>query len=248
MPVAPRIELPFRVRFDECGPDGRLRDSGLLRYAQEAAWVHSEAAGFDRGWYAEHRLTWLVRVAEVVVLEPIAHGESVTVSTEVVGWRRVWARRRSVVAGAGGGTRSEAHIDWVLLGPAGRPVRVPAEIAGLFAGRAVEGYEPGRVSLDPAPEDARRVDVAVRPHDLDPMDHVNNAVYLDYATEALLEEPRAAHALTARPRRWRMEFVRPAGAGERLVGSAWADEDGWAYRLQGADGDESFRARLSTAS
>src|SRR2546423_12970110 len=28
----------YRVRFDEAGPDGRIRTSALLRYAQDAAW------------------------------------------------------------------------------------------------------------------------------------------------------------------------------------------------------------------
>ena len=66
---------PFRVRFDEAGPDGRLRTSVLLRYAQDVSWLHSTTRGFDRGWYAERGLTWLVRTAEVAVLAPIVVGE-----------------------------------------------------------------------------------------------------------------------------------------------------------------------------
>jgi hypothetical protein len=38
----------YRVRFDEAGPDGNLRTSGVLRYAQDVAWRHSEVLGFDR--------------------------------------------------------------------------------------------------------------------------------------------------------------------------------------------------------
>jgi hypothetical protein len=44
----------------------------LLRYAQDVAWFHSASRGFDRAWYAERGLTWLVRTAEVSVLERIA--------------------------------------------------------------------------------------------------------------------------------------------------------------------------------
>ncbi len=36
-------------------PDGRLRTSGLLRYAQDLAWIHSASRGFDRAWYARAR-------------------------------------------------------------------------------------------------------------------------------------------------------------------------------------------------
>ena len=86
---------PFRVRFDEAGPDGRLRTSVLLRYAQDLAWYHSAQRGFDRAWYAERGLTWLVRAAEVAVLEPVQVGDEMTGTTRVIGWRRVWARRRT---------------------------------------------------------------------------------------------------------------------------------------------------------
>ena len=51
-------ESTYRVRFDEAGPDGLLRASGLLRYAQDVAWMHSEALGFDRAWYRERDLAW----------------------------------------------------------------------------------------------------------------------------------------------------------------------------------------------
>ena len=39
---APRIEHEYRVRFDEADADGWLRPSGLLRYAQDMAWRHSD--------------------------------------------------------------------------------------------------------------------------------------------------------------------------------------------------------------
>ena len=38
-----RCTLPFRVRFDEAGPDGLLRTSSLLRYAQDLASHHSDS-------------------------------------------------------------------------------------------------------------------------------------------------------------------------------------------------------------
>ena len=48
--------VEFRVRFDEAGPDGLVRTSTLLRYAQDLAAHHSAERGFDRAWYAERGL------------------------------------------------------------------------------------------------------------------------------------------------------------------------------------------------
>ncbi len=53
MTVARILEAEYRVRFDEADASGLLRPSGLLRYAQDMAWRHSEVAGFGREWYAE---------------------------------------------------------------------------------------------------------------------------------------------------------------------------------------------------
>ena len=88
-----RCSAQYRVRFDEAGPDGLLRTSVLLRYAQDLAWYHSALRGFDRAWYTERRLTWLVRAAEVGVVAPMRVGDELVGTTMVVGWRRVWARR-----------------------------------------------------------------------------------------------------------------------------------------------------------
>ena len=36
--------------YNEAGPDGLLRTSVLLRYAQDLAWFHSAKVGFDQAW------------------------------------------------------------------------------------------------------------------------------------------------------------------------------------------------------
>ena len=89
-----RLSAPFRVRFDESGPSGTIRSSVLLRYAGQLAWIHSEGLGFDRAWYRQHGLAWLVRAVDLEILRPIADGDELLGSTEVVGIRRVLARRR----------------------------------------------------------------------------------------------------------------------------------------------------------
>lgn len=48
-------QWPYRVRYDECGPDGHLRTSVFLRWAQDLASHHSTLLGFDRDWYRQHR-------------------------------------------------------------------------------------------------------------------------------------------------------------------------------------------------
>jgi acyl-CoA thioesterase FadM len=128
----------------------------------------------------------------------------------------------------------------------GTPTRIPDEFPGVMA--APPGsFEPVRVPLPPAPSDAVRHVSRVRPRDLDPMGHVNNATYADYLEEALAAAgERAQPAIGGTPRHVRLEYLLPAGPGAELAGEAWPQAaeggDGWAWRLSDGDGRELARA------
>jgi acyl-CoA thioesterase FadM len=236
MGPARRLSHHYQVRFDEAGAQGRLRPSGYLRYAQDMAWRHSESAGFGREWYADRALTWLVRNVSLRITAAVTYGEVVGVTTEVIGWRHVWARRQGVLrrgAGAGEPTTGEiaasgevvatVDTDWVLLGGDGRPARVPDEIAEWFA--AEPTFERSRVLIPDMPPDATRLATRVRPLDVDPMGHMNNAAYLDVVDEVVAHLPPAGDdgAPDDDPVGclYRVGYLQPALPGARLEVAAW---------------------------
>ncbi len=231
-----------RVRFDEAGPDGSLRTSSALRYAQDLAWQHSAAKGFDRAWYAEHGLTWLVRAARLEIRSPVGVGATIEGVTEVVGMRRVWSRRRSTFEDPAGVTLAVVDIDWVLLDGRGQPVRIPPVFESLL-GSASGPVELGRVVLGEPATDARRRTLIVRPQELDPLDHVNNAVYADWLDEAIIDAGDTA-ATRVVPRVARLEYASAAGPFEALDVIAWREGVGWSMRVDGPAGDVRMRARL----
>jgi acyl-ACP thioesterase len=241
--VPPRLERVYRVRFDEAGPDGNLRSSGFLRFAQDLAWIHSESAGFGRDWYGGRGLTWLVHAIELDILADVPYGSEIVVSTEVTGFRRFWARRRSEFrAPAEERLTAVAVTDWVLLNARGFPTRVPAEIVEAFT--APPGnFAPLRVDLPAAPPTASARDFLVRRSELDPMAHVNNAAYLDYLDEQFLGDDRTRHGPPL-PRRYAAEFLASAEPQRNLTGQGWREDRSWSYRLTDDGGRELFRARL----
>lgn len=236
-----RCSAPYRVRFDEGGPDGLLRTSVLLRYTQDLAGYHSSVRGFVREWYAERGITWLVRAAEIAVVGPIQVGTELIGTTQVVGWRRVWARRRTEFHDADGALQAWVHIDWILVDARGAPTRIPPEFDAAFRAPAAT-FRLARVDLGEAPSDALRTSFTVRPHELDPMDHVNNAVYADWLDEAVLAAGGAS-AVRATPRFVRLEYARAAEPAAMLVAEAWPDDRAWSCRVADAGG-ELLRARL----
>ncbi len=237
-----RTSVAYRVRFDEAGPDGIARASAYLRYAQDVAWVHSERRGFGRPWYIERGLAWVVRAVELTVVAALPTGAGLIATTEVVGGRRVMARRRcDLRAETQGALVATVLTDWVMTTTAGAPTRVPDAFPISF-GVALDNFEPIRVEPGPPPAGTPARTFEVRLHELDPMGHVNNAIYLDWLDEAI--QALAPDAIRAVPRRYRLEYKSAAAPAARLTGRAWLTGTAWSYRLEDERGQISLGGRL----
>lgn len=244
-----RIEHEYRVRFDEADADGWLRASGLLRYAQDMAWRHSEEAGFDRDWYLDRGMNWLVRNVKVSIARPITYGDTLAISTEVIGWRHVWARRRTEIrrvgSSAGDASGAEAatvDTDWVLLTNAGRPAKVPREIAGYFS--TGQGFVRDRIGLPEPTGEVTRLSTRVRPLDVDPMRHMNNAAYVDMVDDALSRMPDGRRLVE--PDCYRIGYALPALPGTPITIECWpVSATQVACRISDGSGAELTKALVS---
>lgn len=232
----------YRVRFDEAGPDGRMRISSLLRYAQDVAWRHSEHLGFDRGWYLARGLGWVVRGVELELGEPVPLGHTLRVTTAVIGHRRIWARRMGECRLADGRLAARVTTDWVLLDGRNRIVRIPDDFGIAFVNPESHG-DILRIP-PPAGTPAAALTLSVRRADLDPLDHVNNAVYVDWLTEALdaagwraAEEPAS--------RTIRLEYLASAAFGNEVTIELFGAAAAWSARIRRSDGAELLRAEGS---
>ena len=240
---AATFEAEYRVRFDEAGPDGRVRTSTLLRYAQDVAWQHSEDRGFDRAWYAERGLGWVARSVSIAVLGPVGVSDTLRVSTRVTGHGRVWARRlaeaRRVEAGAPSSEPvARVVTEWVIVDGRGRPVRIPMAFGLDFASpEAQDGIQHAEGPVGPPTASLR---IRVRPHDLDPVGHVNNAAYLDWLEEALLAADagrpargtgQAIAGVAAVPRSAILEYLASVSSGDEVDVVSWLDGPAWQARI-----------------
>jgi acyl-ACP thioesterase len=167
-------------------------------------------------------------------------GVTLSVTTRVVGYQRVWAQRRAECRLPDGTPAARVRTDWVMIDGRGRLARVPAEIGERFPAPLLD--EPIlRVALPPAPEDAWRRRFRVRPHELDPMNHPNNAVYVDWIDESLL---LAGIAVEPGAREIALEYAAAAAPGAEIAAAGWPTEGGLAVRLTGPDGTDLLRASL----
>lgn len=234
----------YRIRFDESGPTGIARPSLYLRLAQDAAWIHSERLGFTRGWYADRRLAWLVRAVALEIRARARHGDEVEVTTSVLGYRRIWARRRADVV-RDRETVATVLTDWIMTDERGRPARIPDSIARRVPGH-LTSIAPLRVAGPPDRRPDLEISAEIRRSELDPLAHVNNAAYLDRVLDlgARLVGDDLADALD-RPT-VALEYVAAAGPGDRTVESAWSlgDDGSFAYLMSRLDRGPVLRATV----
>lgn len=230
--MAERFTQNFQVRFDECGPDGAARASVLLRHVIETAFGHSTAEGYPLSWYEEHGLFWLVRRARLDLPRPIPYGAILAVTTRVVGFRRIWARRQNEIREMNGEPLANVTMDWIFTDREGSPARVLREMEAAFPGLQ-QGLEVVRLELPDPPPDGRTTNYRVPVHQVDPRGHMNSAAYLDLFDDDLAD---AGGDPQARPALYELEYLRAAAPAEVLRSTVWQEDNRWAMRVASAAG------------
>lgn len=186
--------VSFQVRHYECDPYSQVHCANYLRYMQEAAFAGSAAVGYGEARYAELGYQWLAYETSIEYLSPLTYGDAFTVKTWVHDFRRVRSLRRydfflnnALVA--------RAATDWVLIDAKTlRPTTVPPEMVAAYAdGDPVDAVP----RQDPLPQSLRPSDGVftlqrrVKWRDLDPVAHVNNAVYVHFEEDCGIQARRA---------------------------------------------------------
>lgn len=188
----------FRVRSYECDAYGHLYNANYLRLMQEAAFDASTHAGYDDERYIEMNRTWLIREVDIEYLVPLRYNDQVEVKTWVCDFRRASSRRMYEFWNrANGKLVAKAHADWVFLDRTSHaPMRIPHDMALAFFPEGLPVTYPDRQPFPTTPEapsGAFRMRRTVAWQDIDVMQHVNNAVYLDYVTECGMQAVAAFH-------------------------------------------------------
>ena len=241
----------FHIRQYEVDARGELPNSTLLRLFQETAMRASKDAGYGVEWYAEQRTVWVVHRMTLEHLRPIHYLDELALTTWVSDIQRVRSHREYIARNAATNeivARGRAH--WAHLhSDTLFPARIPAAINDFFTPNGISAVPrlaprayPLALNIAPLEHHARR---RVQRYEADGMQHVNNAMYIDWLEEALAGA--VAHLTSpARQlcvRRHDIEYARSAVPGDeveivtRLIGAGHCAS---AWQLEIKRGDESL--------
>jgi acyl-ACP thioesterase len=196
-----------RVRpgLADCTPSGRVRLDALARWAQDIAYADADEAGLA------HTARWVIRRTRMRVDRFPRFGERLTLATFCSGLGRMWAERRTTIAGDHGG-QAELVSLWVHLDPVSeRPTPLTEEELGVW-GESAEGRRVTARLHHPAPDRSQdSFPWRFRGTERDLAGHINNAAYLTPLEEELLQDgdPQSIDV--------EVEYRTPAQPGDKLV-------------------------------
>lgn len=218
-----RLERTIVTRGYELDRTGVLPVSGLARYFEHLRWEALDDPAFGLARLFQEGNHTVVRAQRIDTKEAVGHGVELRAS--------LWFGRAGkssldlchrLVRVDGEREVARAVATLVYLTADGRPQELPGGIRSLVAGGdALPGCE--RL-LDPRPRDAWRGRITAQPSDVDLLQHVNHAAYIEYCEDARVRaftdrEPTVAG--TARVRSACVEYVGQAVLWEDLEVVAW---------------------------
>jgi acyl-CoA thioester hydrolase len=194
--MTPRFTRLFKVRHYELDAFGHVNGVNLVRYMQEAAIEASTALGFSPDWYNQHGVGWVVRKLSLRYFAPARYGDEVTAATWLSGLRGVRSiREYDLTLGRDSRRVARGRAEWVYMNfHTGEPTRIPEAWANAFTLKDKPEDLGIRLSNPRSTENARRYvsQRRVEFHELDTVQHVNHAVYLQWIDAAFLDALRAA--------------------------------------------------------
>ncbi|MDD6309010.1 MAG: thioesterase [Clostridia bacterium] len=206
------------VTYSHLSPSGEVGIVTLLQYFQDCATAHTTAAGYPIERLASMDGAWILNSMHLLTYKPIRLHASIHVSTWTSEFRRAYGIRSFRVTDAEDKeTYAEATSLWVFCDTkTGHPKRIIPEIITLY------GEEPPAATtcMRKEPQETAKDFIGefkVLHRDLDTNNHMNNAMYVSYAMEALQNNASAKEV--------DIYYKHPAFLGEKLSLYANKEED-----------------------
>jgi medium-chain acyl-[acyl-carrier-protein] hydrolase len=203
----------FQIQTYEVDHRAKALTLSLLNYLQDTAGNHAALLGFSVLDLLKKRMTWILSRYHVRIFRYPGLDERIVVSTWPSGKQGIFALRDFEIADERGEMLAAATSSWILWHVnAKQPARLEENLPDSVTHdkRALPDDFP---TLPPCPTADRELAFRVAMQDIDFNNHVNHAVYIQWALETVPEELLR----TFRPTDIEVAFKGEAFYGEEIV-------------------------------
>lgn len=232
--------LTLSVRANELRENGAAGHSAILHWFQEAAIAASSDAGYGLSEYDALGAVWVMRDMDVEFHVLPHYGEQIYIKTWVSDFRRIRSHREYLAHRASDGALVAAgRSEWIFVDrKTMMPRRLSAEMIASFEANGIPALEP--LQWEFAGEALGEFHVArrVQSYEIDQMQHVNNAVYVNWIEQQVLDAWRTFGRNTNLPvpRRHYVQYLQAAQYGDELDISSTARRAGerviWSHAIR----------------
>lgn len=203
-------KIETKVRYSECGADGKIRLASIINYFQDSSSAHSESLGVGMDYLAQKKKAWILNSWQVIVERyPKVH-EEIVITTWATGFKGVFGPRNFCMKTKEGEMLAYANTLWVYMdvekGMPTKPNEEEKAIYGVEPPLEME-YAPRKIAVS---KESNVVDIlSVHKYHIDTNQHMNNSQYVQIAAEVLPENFKV--------REVRVEYKKSAVFGDKLI-------------------------------
>lgn len=184
-------EFETRIKYSEVDANQRLTTLGLIDYFQSCSTFQSEDMSVGIDYLNERHLAWIVVSYDVRIERLPKLGEYVHVQTWPYDMKGMFGYRNFAMADAEGNRIAYANSLWVLMDmEAGKPTKVPDELAAAYLAVSDPAIEMGRLSRKILLPDSMQNEepIPVQRYFIDTNHHMNNGKYIMVAQSYLPDD------------------------------------------------------------
>lgn len=186
----------YSVHVYETGPDGKLSLHSLCNYLQDIASDHAVILGFGKDDLMKENRFWVLsRLAVRIKYLPV-WGERINVRTWTRGTEKIFALRDFELTDTDGSIIASATSSWLMVDLTTKRVMRPDHLVTRFNSEGVpeSALNGNAARIDPMPDNGRQGDeTRVVTSELDVNLHVNNVMYIKWATDTYDLDFRLSH-------------------------------------------------------
>lgn len=217
----------FRTRWADLDANGLVSTASYPVYLVETAYSWGDSFGITADDYTQMGIFWVLRETEFRFLKPLRYNEPFDFSIWLAEWMRVSGTRcfelthketGEIIAQ---GTQTIVPMSLETM----RPTTPPGPVLSAFKIEQEKKFTFTRFPKVEVPINALSTRRVVEWSDMDPLEHVNNATYLNYVEEVAAQyrstrgwppDRFSKNGLLALTRRFHIRYSSPALWGETL--------------------------------